>query len=59
MLVTKKSTMTGNVNTTQDQLDLYNNGGVLIQSVFPNLTQGEREFIKSGTTPSEWKNMFG
>ena len=64
MQVTKISTMSGKSNTmelnvTQEQLDRYAQGGILIQQCFPNLTPPEREFIKSGITPTEWKQMFG
>ena len=34
-------------------------GGKFIQDAFPMLTADEREFIQSGTTPEEWKQMFG
>jgi hypothetical protein len=29
----------------------------LIQDIFPNLTQDEREFIMTGYTPQDWKKM--
>tara|TARA_R110002126_G_scaffold159053_3_gene306378 strand:+ start:3375 stop:3617 length:243 start_codon:yes stop_codon:yes gene_type:complete len=32
--------------------------GGLIQNVFPNLTPGERDFIKLGITPDEWDEVF-
>ena len=47
------------LNVTQDQLDLYAQGGVFIQNVFPHLGMDEREFIKTGITPTEWTEMFG
>jgi len=64
MNVTRKSQMSGEVNTldldvTQDQLDLYAEGNTLIQEVFLDLRIQEREFIKTGITPKEWKEMFG
>ena len=64
MNVTRKSQMSGEVNTldldvTQDQLDLYAEGNTLIQEVFLDLRIPEREFIKTGITPKEWKEMFG
>jgi hypothetical protein len=64
MQITKISTISGKSNTmdlnvTQEQLDVYAKGGVLIQNVFPNLNPSEREFIKSGITPTEWTEMFG
>jgi len=33
--------------------------GEMIQNVFPHLTAGEREFIKTGITPDDWNTMFG
>ena len=33
--------------------------GEMIQNVFPHLTAGEREFIKTGITPDDWDKMFG
>jgi hypothetical protein len=33
--------------------------GELIQDAMPNLTAGEREFIKTGVTPDEWDDIFG
>lgn len=33
-------------------------GGQYIQNAFPQLTAEEREFILSGTTAGEWREMF-
>lgn len=30
----------------------------LIQEIFPNLSQSEREFIKTGYTQEDWNNIF-
>lgn len=38
---------------------LSNRDNRLIQNIFPNLTIGEREFIKSGITPLKWDKKFG
>jgi hypothetical protein len=35
------------------------NSGALIQEAFPELTADEREFILSGITKEEWKELFG
>jgi hypothetical protein len=43
---------------TQAQLDLYASG-VLLQNAFPHLNSDEREFIKTGITPTEWAALFG
>ena len=29
----------------------------LIQDIFPNLSEDEREFIMTGYTPQDWKKM--
>jgi hypothetical protein len=55
--------MTGKVCTmdipvTQEQLNLYA-AGALLQNAFPNLTAGQREFIKTGITDKEWDTLFG
>ena len=62
--VTRKPTLTGKTNTlelniTQEQLALYEAGGIFLQNAFPQLSPPEREFIKSGITPQEWKEFFG
>lgn len=63
MTITKKSMMTGNLNTmtlniTMSQLEAWK-GGVLIQQAMPDLSPAEREFIMTGTTDEEWKEAFG
>ena len=63
MQITRKSAFTGKVHTldiniTQAQLDQYYKGGALLQRAFPNLTNGDREFIKSGVTQAEWDVVF-
>lgn len=35
------------------------NSGTPIQVAFPHLTADEREFILSGITKEEWKELFG
>lgn len=30
----------------------------LVQVVFPNMSADDREFLMTGITPSEWKDMF-
>jgi hypothetical protein len=34
-------------------------GGYLIQDAFPTLTNEQREFVMTGYTPEDWKEMFG
>lgn len=62
MEVTKTSQLTGKTHTMEldiklDQINAWK-GGALIQDAFPNLSRGEREFIKSGITPEEWDKQF-
>lgn len=62
MKVTKKSPLTGQVNSmdldiTEEQIKKFKDGA-LIQNAFPNLTADEREFLLTGYTPEDWKEMF-
>jgi hypothetical protein len=64
MDITRTSPITGKVCTmdlpiTQEQLDRYYVAGELLQNAFPNLTAGEREFVKTGITDEEWSTLFG
>jgi len=65
MEITMKSGFTGKINSmdldvTLEQMEIWNSPNrPLIQEVFPNLSSDEREFIKTGVTPEEWKNIFG
>lgn len=64
MLITRTSPRTGKPTTldlpvTLEQLSAYAlNRGLLIQHAFPDLTPGEREFIKTGFTEADWAAMF-
>ena len=62
--VIRVSPLTGITNTmymdiSDDQLEEWNdpNRTRLVQDIFTNLTEAEREFIMTGDTPSEWKEM--
>ena len=60
----RASDFTGDVNSmilnvTEKQIDDYFNDKGYIQTIFPDLSASEREFIKTGCTPDEWKNIFG
>jgi hypothetical protein len=46
------------LNVTHDQMMRFMEGEDLIQNIFPNLTPGEREFIKSGTLESTYDKIF-
>lgn len=64
MLITKKSPLTGNLNTldldiTTEQMERYLSGGEYVQNIFPNLSGAEREFIMTGYTESDWNSIFG
>ena len=59
----RKSPKTGKVNsmildTTKEALDSYYAGEGLIQVIFPQLNENEREFIKSGYTAEDWDEIF-
>jgi hypothetical protein len=56
MFTNKVHTM--DINVTQEQIALWENG-TLIPDAMPNLSADEREFIKTGVTPSEWSEFFG
>ena len=66
MLIERRSPLTGKWNTmeldvTQAQLDemaLPGSQRRYVQDIFPNLSQAEREFIKTGYTPEDWDAMF-
>jgi hypothetical protein len=62
MLITRKSLFTGKthtleINVTPEQLRTWENG-MVIQRAMPHLTPDEREFIMTGITAEEWKNLF-
>jgi len=65
--VTRISPLTGNVNKmyldiTQEQVEEWNKPGKerrLIQDIFPNLNEDEREFIMTGYTPADWRQLHG
>ena len=62
--VIRVSPLTGNTNTmymdiSDDQINEWNdpNRTRLIQDIFANLTEAEREFIMTGYTVADWKEM--
>jgi len=65
--VIRKSPLTGNVNKmyldiSQEQIAEWNAPAEerrLIQDIFPNLNDDEREFIMTGYTPADWRNLHG
>ena len=48
---------------TQDEFNNryreWDSGKVLIQEAFPELSNSEREFIKTGISEEEWEKEFG
>lgn len=42
------------VEEFEKRLLAYNNGHLLLQDAFPELSHSAREFIKSGITDEEW-----
>lgn len=63
MEITRTSTVSGITRTldlpvTQEQIDKWTEGA-LAQNVFPNLTPDQREFLMTGITAEEWRDLFG
>lgn len=50
-------TRTRDLDVTIEQIDAWHNGA-LIQNVFPDLSDSDREFIITGITADEWIEMF-
>ena len=67
MLVTNTSQLSGKETTleldiTHEQMERFENrraNGEYVQTIFPNLTPAEREFLLTGISPIEWENIFG
>lgn len=67
--ITKQSPMTDKWHTLlieqyeQEEFErrylAWSHGKLLIQEAFPELSDGQREFIKTGITSAEWKIYFG
>lgn len=63
MLIIKRNRMTGKDNQmeldiTPEQIQRYEQGA-FVQDAFPNLTPTEREFIITGMSAAEQKEIFG
>ena len=63
MQITRTSMISGNTNTmelnvTLEQIAQWENG-MNIQVAMPDLSAEEREFVKTGMTPTEWNELFG
>jgi hypothetical protein len=64
MLIEKKSMFTGlyhtrDINVTREELLLWEQSGRTVQSVFPDLSADDREFLMTGVTPEEWDAYMG
>lgn len=66
MQITRKSLLSGKTHTMEINLtpEQYEDGeyrrrhGTLIQDAYPQLTDNEREFLKTGSTPEEWDELL-
>ena len=63
MKITRKSMFSGKITSmelaiTEEQLSRWRDGGELVQTVFPDLSPDQREFLMTGITPEEWDAMF-
>lgn len=63
MIIVRRSPLSGRLNVmsldvTKIQLWTWRNGE-LIQRAMPKLSPEEREFVKTGITPAEWREVFG
>ena len=62
--VTAKSALTGRICEREIPATPYDirewmYGGETIQAAFPDLSPEDREFLLTGSTPSEWDDLFG
>lgn len=63
MLIRVRNRLTGKVNemdldVTEEQIRRFESGE-FVQRVFPHLNATEREFLLTGMTPEEQKEIFG
>ena len=63
MLITRRSPFSGQLNDMEidvsiDEIRAWEDGE-LAQNAMPRLTSDEREFIMTGITPEEWRDIFG
>ena len=65
MYITRRSAMTGQTHTvdlpvTDAQMhEMDQPMRRSLSEIFPNLSLEEREFIRTGITPEEWREAFG
>lgn len=63
MKITRTSQVSGvtrtlDLDVTEAQLAVYNEGRTPLQDCFPHLSSDDREFIKTGITAEEWEQLF-
>lgn len=61
-VISKECKVTGQLYTLKIPTEKYirwRHGKELCQNVFPDLSDDEREFLISGTTPEEWSELMG
>lgn len=61
--ITRRSAFSGELHTrtlpvTIEQFMAWQRGK-LLQDAFPHLDAADREFLKTGITPLEWRKVFG
>ena len=63
MIITRLSPVSGkeqslDLDVTEEQMEIFRSGESYIQTIFPNLTPEERDFILMGITPSESESIY-
>lgn len=64
MLLRKTSIFTGKEaamefpDGIEARIALWKRSGMMVQEAFPDLTDDQREFLLSGSTPEEWDELF-
>jgi hypothetical protein len=63
MLVTRTSAYSGKTTSldlpiSEEDLQKWERGEVLIQDIFSHLTPDQREFLMTGMTSEEWDALF-
>lgn len=63
MLIKRRSMFTGieremDLPITEEEYARWK-GGELVQTVWPHLTDDQREFLMTGATPEEWDHFLG
>jgi len=53
-----KNTSSREIDITEEQLYRIKHTQELIQNVVPHLSSEDREFLITGITPEEWKELF-